>query len=301
MLFMNNNLIKTLMSFTLCFIGVYLLFGTVLKSRSNLTNDIDPAVIRPLSSEDMSSWSMTDLMGFLESSRMTNRSACSVFFAFGGEIHVDVLYRDGQKSVCLDSGVRPALNNCLVYSFGIDDEWSFDDDMARLGCEVYAFDPSMEATDHNRSARVHFYQMGIWHRNGLIVVDRKNPDAVWTVMTLSSIYKRFQSVHGDRPIDYLKIDVEGSEWDIIPEIVASGMLDRVKQLGIEIHMAYGAVSTDLVRSRVEMLRSLERDHGMIPFDYKINFSCKGHVVGAPEHYGCAEIAFFNSKYRNQSH
>lgn len=90
------------------------------------------------------SWSSaSQLLAFLESSRMTNRSACRVFYEFGGVVinNSDSRYKDGQKSVCLDQGLGPAINNCLVYSFGIDNEWSFDDDMAQLGCDVYSFDP----------------------------------------------------------------------------------------------------------------------------------------------------------------
>ena len=32
---------------------------------------------------------------------------------------------------------------CLVYSFGINWDFSFDDAMGKLGCEVHSFDPSM--------------------------------------------------------------------------------------------------------------------------------------------------------------
>ncbi|CAG2232362.1 unnamed protein product [Mytilus edulis] len=30
---------------------------------------------------------------------------------------------------------------CLVYSFGINNQWSFDDAMANIGCDVFSFDP----------------------------------------------------------------------------------------------------------------------------------------------------------------
>merc|ERR1712156_224698 len=38
---------------------------------------------------------------------------------------------DGDKFVCLDS-FDP--NDCLVYTFGISNDWSFEDTMARLNC-----------------------------------------------------------------------------------------------------------------------------------------------------------------------
>ena len=36
-------------------------------------------------------------------------------------------------------------------------------------------------------------------------------------------------------IDYLKVDVEGSEWTILESIYQSGLLSKVKQFGFEIH------------------------------------------------------------------
>lgn len=51
---------------------------------------------------------------------------------------------DGQKSVCLDPGLAPPPGICVVYSFGLSDDWSFESAMALYGCDVYAFDPSLQ-------------------------------------------------------------------------------------------------------------------------------------------------------------
>jgi hypothetical protein len=37
--------------------------------------------------------------------------------------------KDGQKAVCIDPQVAPQPGECLVYSFGIADDWSFDEEM----------------------------------------------------------------------------------------------------------------------------------------------------------------------------
>ena len=52
---------------------------------------------------------------------------------------------DGAYYLCKDKKMWPyskdSKNRCLVYSFGIDWDFKFDDAIAMLGCEVHAFDP----------------------------------------------------------------------------------------------------------------------------------------------------------------
>ena len=44
---------------------------------------------------------------------------------------------DGVKKICLDN-LLPAIksDSCLVYSFGLADDWTFEEIMAHLGCKV---------------------------------------------------------------------------------------------------------------------------------------------------------------------
>ena len=45
--------------------------------------------------------------------------------------------RDGTKNICLDDIHRDIKNEeCLIYSFGIADDWTFEEYMAPLGCKV---------------------------------------------------------------------------------------------------------------------------------------------------------------------
>lgn len=43
---------------------------------------------------------------------------------------------DGKKLVCMDSRFNIKPGNCLVFSFGINNEWSFEDDFDKFGCKV---------------------------------------------------------------------------------------------------------------------------------------------------------------------
>ena len=54
---------------------------------------------------------------------------------------------DGAYYVCTEKKrwpfppAEPSGAKCLVYSFGIDWDFKFDDLIAKMGCEVHAFDP----------------------------------------------------------------------------------------------------------------------------------------------------------------
>lgn len=74
-----------------------------------------------------------------------NSSACRTYYEFGGVINrlSSLTFLDGQKSVCLDPGVAPTPDKCVVYSFGNNGEWSFDEQIELYGCDVYVFDPSV--------------------------------------------------------------------------------------------------------------------------------------------------------------
>ena len=109
---------------------------------------------------------------------------------------------DGQKAVCLDPQVRPPPGDCLVYSFGIGGDWSFEEAMEAYGCRVFAFDPSTGKDNHNHSRRIQCFNIGLDDR------DYTTKDG-WQMKTLSSIYKMLVPLHGDNQIiDYLKMDIE---------------------------------------------------------------------------------------------
>ncbi|KAK3087731.1 hypothetical protein FSP39_009832 [Pinctada imbricata] len=143
----------------------------------------------------------------------------------------------GNWYVCLDGkwNIRPP---CLVYSFGIGFDFSFDDDMTELGCEVHSFDPSMGLKDHVRNTSVHFHPIGIGGEN----IENFNPrmdlyvhdEQSWTIMTLGTVMAALG--HTGRTIDLLKIDVEGHEWAVIDYLIDNGFLPKIKQFSLEYHL-----------------------------------------------------------------
>ncbi|XP_074655689.1 putative methyltransferase-like protein 24 [Tubulanus polymorphus] len=170
--------------------------------------------------------------------------------------------------------------------------WQFDDAMEKYGCEVYAFDPSMGKPDHKHSKKVWFYDLGIGGADSDSFVPRKDEyvrtDQIWKIRTLKSILKMIK--RENMVIDFLKIDIEGNEFAVLHNILADGMLNRVKQYLVEYHvfgnmvMNMGIYAAD-IRKMSEM--------GFEPFHMlnKVPFRGKGETYRWQ-----ADMCFVNSNF-----
>jgi len=221
----------------------------------------------------------------------SNSSSCKLSHDFGGKLMKNPSGLDGQKAICIQPpSVAPPPDSCIVYSIGINNEWSFDDTMEQYGCTVFAFDPSMhDAQDQfNRSSKIHFYKIGLSAR------DETKDSRGWKTLSLGSIRQLLG--HQNRVIDYLKMDIEFGEWDVLPELMNSGEFDQVRQLGVEIHLPTGG-GLKKYQELARILQSLEQEYGMIRFDSKANPWYSGYFwrLGFRGYCGY-EIAWYNQKF-----
>ncbi|KAF0288584.1 Methyltransferase-like protein 24 [Amphibalanus amphitrite] len=199
-----------------------------------------------------------------------NRRTCRKVTRMGGGVIRGIrwpLAMDGHKYVCLDGEQldMPHTDRCLVYSFGISNDWSFDDSMADFGCTVFSFDPSINMSSVARSELVHFRPVGIKGADGddgdIGASDGADDRRGWELLTLDTIAERLG--HARRPIHYLKLDVEGAEWSVFRQQAALGAgstLARVEQLGVELHFLTHLPPerhTDFYRGLYESLLALQ--------------------------------------------
>ena len=231
--------------------------------------------------------------------KWSNWTACEYRHYFGGVMQYwDPTGMDGQYPVCLDKPVRPITSKqkrCVVYSFGISNEWSFDEAMVEYGCDVFAFDPSMHTKNHNHSDHIQFYNLGLGPAN---YVDSNN----WKLMTLDSIYRMLVPRHGETVIDYLKIDIEWDEWDALAQIIKEGTLSKVRQLTVEFHLPIENHSTDGqdshpsedYRALVGIVKTIE--DRMIRFESRINPWCTNTIKSLNNYHGstCFELSFYQT-------
>jgi FkbM family methyltransferase len=138
----------------------------------------------------------------------------------------------------------------IVYSLGIGDDMTFDlAIIERSGANVFAFDPTPVAKRHveqvaSHVANFHFLPFGIWSSDTEMkffaprddsdvshsIVNLQGTDDFFMapVFTLRSAMKKL----GHSSIDYLKIDIEGAQF----EVLKSAIRDKVsfKVLVVEI-------------------------------------------------------------------
>jgi FkbM family methyltransferase len=141
----------------------------------------------------------------------------------------------------------------VVYSFGVGDNVSWDLAMIeRFGAKIHAFDPTPQSMDwvgrQKLPPQFYFHDCGISNFDGVLnfypprraggmhysQVPRHRfgppPEPVpGKVNRLATIAQRL----GHDRIDVLKLDVEGSEFDSVPDLLASGV--PISQLLVEIH------------------------------------------------------------------
>lgn len=147
---------------------------------------------------------------------------------------------------------------------------------------ILAFEPGEEAFScleanikNNRLNSVTANKMALSSREGNIdfYCDQDKPGSLIMSINPARISKQKRMVKGtrlsnyiDRAVDFIKMDVEGAEMEIMEDLCREGKLNHIRQMAIEYHHHIGGASDELSR----MLRILE-DAG---FGYQIESSLK---------------------------
>ncbi|XP_029902416.1 methyltransferase-like protein 24 [Myripristis murdjan] len=166
----------------------------------------------------------------------------------------------GPWAVCMDPKYslthRIHSKNCRVYSLGLGmDDRSLERSLAKSGCEVHCFDPSLK--------QPHLQQAEMWlHR---LSVDWRDPNPAIVAQHQHASTKKLATIlndFGHRQVDVLKADMESAEWKILENLILEGVLDSVGQLLLELHLHWagfevGGDDPSVVRYWFSLLKELE--------------------------------------------
>ena len=174
--------------------------------------------------------------------------------------------RSGVWTVCPD-GITP---DSIVYSFGVGDNIAWDLAMIRrFGVEVHAFDPTPASVRWVRAQtlppRFHFHEYGLAAHDGVVrftaprkagavnyapaATDEGGPSVTAPVRRLSTLWERL----GRRPVEVLKMDIEGGEYEVLDDLLSSDV--PVRQLLVEFHHHFPSVGLAKTLRAVRMLEA----------------------------------------------
>jgi FkbM family methyltransferase len=157
----------------------------------------------------------------------------------------------------------------LVYSFGVGEDAEFDLALIeKYGVSVHAFDPTPAAIEWVRSRHFpegfHFHAIGISNVDGSATFSAPVTEgsACYTLLdrqggrgeSVTAEVRRLGSIAaelGHDHIDLLKMDIEGAEYAVLPDIISCGI--PVSQLLVEFHHRFTNVGNEPTRQAVELL------------------------------------------------
>lgn len=158
----------------------------------------------------------------------------------------------------------------VLYSCGVGRDISFERAMiARYGLTVHAFDPTPLALTWARSqqlpANFHLHELGIASHDG---VARFQPPTKLKFESFSMVrssglgqpvdapVRRFRSLAGllgHTKVDILKMDIEGAEYDVLPDVLGSNI--PVGQILLEFHHRWKELGAARTRQAIASLEA----------------------------------------------
>jgi FkbM family methyltransferase len=139
----------------------------------------------------------------------------------------------------------------------------------RFGSYVYVFEPVKHfylicENLFDGNSKVKVFNYGLSNENGTAYIsDEDNGSSIIKNNENNCeliILKRFEEVFeclGIESIDLLKINVEGSEFDILPHLLQTGLIKKVKHLQVQFHSFYP--NSGLLRDSIRHELSLTHD------------------------------------------
>lgn len=162
-------------------------------------------------------------------------------------------------------------NTPVVFSFGIGEDISFDIGlMENYNANIYGFDPTLKSiqwVENNvRNSQFHFLSYGLGTFNGVekFYLPENSDYVSGSIIQRSGLknayievpMKTFDTILSDiKPsrIDILKMDIEGSEFKVISDILNSKIM--ISQICVEVHSSFFENGDEVLKNFLKECRN----------------------------------------------
>jgi FkbM family methyltransferase len=171
-----------------------------------------------------------------------------------------------------DVAIEKINRNSIIYSFGIGTDASFDCEIInRYNAVVQAFDPTPKSIEwvkkQNFSSAFVLHEYGLADFDGTIQFNPPlNPDHVsftivdrpetkeHAIMVPVKKLKTIMKELGNDTIDILKMDIEGAEYQVIDDMIASKIYPS--QILVEFHHRFSNVGLQKTKNAIKSLNKV---------------------------------------------
>lgn len=222
----------------------------------------------------------------------------------------------GEHGLCQTDVLMNALENgnCLVYGVGIADDWNFEKAMAKRGCEVHAFDPTIDKppTDEPSLPNLHFHRWGLagkTEHDGTHEVRGTLSGKKTTTQPMFTLEDMMRELgHSGRELTVLKVDCEGCEWNALP-VVPSTLWSKIDQMSLELHYSDGLMldTTEQIHKAATLAGELHKQ-GFVKWRKDIREGWPWHrhllpdllAAGMPAGFCCRLAGFYREVHSRAS-
>lgn len=161
----------------------------------------------------------------------------------------------------------------IVYSCGVGADTTFDEAIIdRFGCTVFGFDPTPGAAEHVKHRKIDRFRLVTYgiggttrdetfympkvaeHVSGSVMRSDHLADEGYPVQL--KCIKEIMTELGHQRVDVLKLDIEGTEYEVVDHMVQEKLGDRIDQLLIEFHHRFSSIGIQKTRDAMAQIRQM---------------------------------------------